>query len=355
MMETTLETIWDRYAQCWSAPESERNRFLATCVADDVTYRDPHQEALGRDALQRAMVAFAKQFPGQHFVIDGVTSHHLRSLARWRLVAPDGSTSMSGTSAASHREDGRLHEISGFFQSRATAKARVAIVLTSHDRLGRSGRNTGFWFEELAAPYETFAAAGLDMVLTSPRGGAAPVDPASLLDASVTPAVRRFQANRHAMARVESTVALETLAEQSVDAVFLVGGHGVMWDFPESTALGTLIQRTVGAGGIVAAVCHGAAGLLAAAANVPTLVKGRALTAFSDAEESIVGATEVVPFLLEKRLREIGAKFSSGAPFGVHVVRDGQLITGQNPASSNACAMAVVAALDERALRTVAA
>jgi putative intracellular protease/amidase len=293
------------------------------------------------------MAAFSDELPGHRFVIDRVAAHHQRSIAHWTLRAPDDGTVMTGTSAGTHADDGYLVVINGFFVSEPAARPRVALVLTSHGRLGETGTPTGFWFEELAAPYLAFQAAGFEVVLASPLGGSAPVDPASLADVSVTEAVRRFQADEQAMGKVESTVQVHAL-DGTFDAVFLVGGHGTMWDFAESDALAKLLDHTYTSGGVVASVCHGAAGLLAGAAGGPAWLTGQALTGFSDQEEKIAGADQAVPFSLEARLHDAGARYSAGAPFGVHVVRDGQLITGQNPASSSACAAAVVAALRER-------
>ncbi|WP_412543585.1 type 1 glutamine amidotransferase domain-containing protein [Longispora sp. K20-0274] len=214
---------------------------------------------------------------------------------------------------------------------------RILMVLTSHDTLGASGRPTGFWLEELVAPLHAFREAGFDVELASPRGGRPPLDPGSAdHDTTSVPDLDDLLAD---------TTALATVDPKDYAAVFLVGGHGTMWDFPTDPDLARIVTA-VHATGAVGAVCHGVAGLIGAmTADGAALVRGRLVTGFSDAEEAMVGADAVVPFLLEKELTALGANVEVGAPFGSHVRRDGRLVTGQNPQSSAATAAALVEVL----------
>ena len=221
---------------------------------------------------------------------------------------------------------------------------RILIVVTSHDRLGATGEKTGFWLEELAAPYYVFADAGLAVDIASPHGGAAPYDPKSLDRQDSRPkAVERFLADETAKAKVEATLELDAIEPGTYDAVFVAGGHGTMWDLPDSAALATLLGETFDRGAAVAAVCHGPAGLVGARRkDGKPIVAGRKLTAFTNAEEEAVKLTGIVPFLLESRLRELGAVFAAAPLFQPHAVRDGNLVTGQNPASSERAAELVL-------------
>ncbi|BCY09361.1 dimethylallyltransferase [Actinoplanes sp. L3-i22] len=210
------------------------------------------------------------------------------------------------------------------------------MVLTSHDTFGTTGRPTGFWLEELVTPLRAFRDAGLTVDLTSVRGGRSPIDPASIGDTTTDPALD---------ADLAGAVPLAAVDPAGYDAVFLVGGHGTMWDFPDDESLAAIVN-TIGRTGVVAAVCHGVAGLLGATtATGEPLVAGRTVTGFSDAEEVLAGATAALPFSLEQRLKELGAVVEVGEPFTPTVRRDGRLLTGQNPASSAGVAAAVVDAL----------
>ncbi|MEU4626349.1 type 1 glutamine amidotransferase domain-containing protein [Actinoplanes sp. NPDC023801] len=209
----------------------------------------------------------------------------------------------------------------------------VLMVLTSHDTFGATGRPTGFWLEELVVPLRAFRDAGLAVDLTSVRGGRPTVDPASTNDTAIDPILDTVLAG---------TVPLTSVDPAGYDAVFLVGGHGTMWDFPDDESLAGIVS-TIGRTGVVAAVCHGVAGLLGATtATGEPLVAGRTVTGFSDAEEVLAGATAVLPFSLEQRLKSLGAVVEVGEPFTPTVRRDGRLLTGQNPASSAGVAAAVV-------------
>jgi putative intracellular protease/amidase len=213
------------------------------------------------------------------------------------------------------------------------------MVLTSHDKFGTTGRPTGFWLEELTAPLRAFRDAGLAVDLTSVRGGRPPVDPASTADTAADPGLDALLADLPPLASVDPA---------GYDAVFLVGGHGTMWDFPADESLARIVS-TIAGSGVVAAVCHGAAGLLGATTPAgDPLVAGRTVTGFSDAEEVLAGATDGLPFSLEQRLTALGAVVEVGAPFTPTVRRDGRLLTGQNPASSASLAAAVVDVLTPR-------
>jgi putative intracellular protease/amidase len=223
---------------------------------------------------------------------------------------------------------------------------KILMVLTSHDRLGDTGKKTGFWLEELAAPYYVLKAAGAEITLASPKGGQPPLDPKSSAESAMTEDTRRFEADAAAKALLAHTHRLADMDVASFDAVFYPGGHGPLWDLAEDPKSAALIEAAVGAGKPVALVCH-APGVLrhVKAADGTPLVRGKKVTGFSDTEEAAVGLTDVVPFLVEDVLRQNGGVYSKTADWGVHVVSDGLLITGQNPASSGAAATALVKAL----------
>jgi putative intracellular protease/amidase len=212
---------------------------------------------------------------------------------------------------------------------------KVLIVLTSHDQLGNTGRKTGFWLEELAAPYYAFKDAGAEIVLASPKGGRAPLDPKSNEPDSQTDSTRRFEADAGAMAQLASTVPLGSVSQADFDTVFYPGGHGPLWDLAEDRDSIALIESFLAAGKPVALVCH-APGVLR---HVRTpdgrpLVEGKKVTGFTNSEEAAVGLTDVVPFLVEDELKAKGGMYSKGEDWASYVVRDGLLITGQNPGSS---------------------
>ena len=212
---------------------------------------------------------------------------------------------------------------------------KILLVLTSHGQLGNTGKPTGFWLEELAAPYYVFKDAGAEVLLASPKGGLPPLDPKSDEPDAQTDATRRFRADREAMEALASTTPLASVNADDFDAVFYPGGHGPLWDLAESQDSRTLIETTLAAGKPVAAVCH-APGVLrhVQAADGTPLVKGKRVTGFTNSEEAAVGLTKVVPFLVEDMLKANGGQYSKGADWQSHVVTDGLLVTGQNPASS---------------------
>lgn len=220
---------------------------------------------------------------------------------------------------------------------------RLLIVLTSHDQLGSTGQKTGFWLEEFATPYYVFKDAGVAITLASPRGGQPPLDPKSDEPEAQTPAIQRFRGDAEAQAALANTVKLSEVLPDAFDAVFYPGGHGPLWDLatdPDSIAL---IEALYAAGKVVAAVCHAPAVLLnAKAPDGFPLVQARAVTGFSNEEEAAVQLTEVVPFLLEEALKARGGNYSRGDNWQPYAVTDGVLITGQNPASSELVAQAVL-------------
>ncbi|MCQ4159174.1 type 1 glutamine amidotransferase domain-containing protein [Roseomonas sp. GC11] len=223
---------------------------------------------------------------------------------------------------------------------------KILMVLTSHDELGNTGKKTGFWLEEFAAPYYTFLDAGADITVASPKGGQPPLDPKSDLPDFQTDLTRRFKADPAAQAVLASTVTLETVSQENFDTVFYPGGHGPLWDLAESATSISLIESFERAGKPIGFVCH-APGVLrkVKATNGDPLVKGRNVTGFTNGEEAAVELTDVVPFLIEDEFIAQGAHYSKGPDWAPYVVIDGQLITGQNPASSEGVAKALIAKL----------
>lgn len=220
---------------------------------------------------------------------------------------------------------------------------KILMVLTSHGQLGNTGRSTGLWLEELASPYYVFRDAGTDVTLASPLGGPPPVDPGSEQSASATDATRRFRGDAAAMQALAHTVKLADVDSGEFDAVFYPGGHGPLWDLADDRDSRHLIEALYADGKPVAAVCHGTVALRDARGpfGLP-LVRGKAVTGFSNSEERAAGLTEVVPFLVEDVLKAAGANYSAAPDWQPHVVIAGNLITGQNPASSAAAAKAVL-------------
>ena len=220
---------------------------------------------------------------------------------------------------------------------------KVLIVLTSHDELGNTGEKTGFWLEELAAPYYVFRDAGAEVTLASPRGGQPPLDPKSASPDFQTAATRRFEADAAAKAALAATHRLADMAIGDYDAVFYPGGHGPLWDLASDAHSIALIEAALAAGKPVGAVCHAPAVLREVKGpDGAPLVKGKAVTGFSNSEEAAVALTDVVPFLVEDMLVAKGGSYSRGADWAPHVVRDGLLVTGQNPASSAPTAEALL-------------
>ncbi|WP_333903446.1 type 1 glutamine amidotransferase domain-containing protein [Achromobacter insolitus] len=219
----------------------------------------------------------------------------------------------------------------------------ILIVLTSHDTLGNTGRKTGFWLEEFAAPYYAFVDAGAQVTLASPAGGQPPLDPKSDDPDAQTDDTRRFRQDKDAQRHLAATLRLAQVQAADYDAVFYPGGHGPLWDLAEDPKSVALIETMLAAGKPVAAVCH-APGVLrhAMTADGKPLVQGRQVTGFSNAEEAAVQLSDVVPFLVEDELKRLGGQYTSGPDWQPHVVSDGLLVTGQNPASSVGVANALL-------------
>jgi putative intracellular protease/amidase len=220
---------------------------------------------------------------------------------------------------------------------------KILMVLTSHDALGNTGKKTGFWLEEFAAPYYAFKDAGADITLASPKGGQPPLDPKSDEPDSQTEATRRFKSDVAAQSALANTVKLPQVSAADYDALFYPGGHGPLWDLAEDRDSIRLIETMHAAGKPVAAVCHAPGVLLHAktAGGVP-LVQGKDVTGFTNSEEAAVQLTNIVPFLVQDELVKNGGKYSQGADWHPYVVVDGNLITGQNPASSAPAAIALL-------------
>jgi putative intracellular protease/amidase len=212
---------------------------------------------------------------------------------------------------------------------------KILMVLTSHDELGSTGRKTGFWLEEFAAPYYAFLEAGADITIASPKGGQPPLDPKSDEPGFQTAETRRFHADPKTQAVLASTVELSSVSQEDYDAVFYPGGHGPLWDLAEDQHSIALIEDTYRAGKPVAFVCH-APGVLrnVKAVDGTPLVQGKNVTGFKNTEEDGVGLTDVVPFLVEDMLKDNGGIYSSGDDWASYAVQDGLLVTGQNPGSS---------------------
>lgn len=224
---------------------------------------------------------------------------------------------------------------------------KVLLVTTSQSRLGDANTTAGSWLEELAAPYYTLLDAGCTVDVASVRGGEAPIDAASVVEPWLTDHGRRLLDDARSMKRLLATPSLQQVRAADYDAVFLVGGAAVMGDFPSDATVGALLRETLESGRVAGGVCHGVAGFLNP--GVVAKVAGRRMTCISDREDALAGYDRLVPFMPESPLRAAGATLSFAAePFGCHAVRDGNLVTGQNPASAARCAALMLEALDQR-------
>ena len=222
----------------------------------------------------------------------------------------------------------------------------ILIVLTSHDRLGDTGQKTGFWLEEFAAPYYVFKDAGATITLASPAGGQPPLDPKSDEPGAQTAATERFRSDAEAQRQLASTRPLASVKVADFDAVFYPGGHGPLWDLSSDAASIALIEAADRAGTPLGLVCHAPGALIKVrGADGQALIAGRKVTGFSNSEEAAVGLTAVVPFLIEDQFKQLGGRYEKGADWHPHVVTDGRLVTGQNPASSEGVAKALLALL----------
>ena len=220
---------------------------------------------------------------------------------------------------------------------------KILMVLTSHDQLGTTGLKTGFWLEEFAAPYYVFKDAKAEITIVSPKGGQPPLDPKSDEPDFQTPATERFKKDAQAQAALANSLKLSDVSADDFDAVFYPGGHGPLWDLTEDRNSIALIETMFAADKTVAAVCHAPAVFRhTETPDGSPLVEGKAVTGFSNSEEAAVELTDIVPFLLENELQMIGANYSKSSDWHPYVVTDGNLVTGQNPASSEAVALALL-------------
>ena len=226
---------------------------------------------------------------------------------------------------------------------------KLLMVLTSHDQLGNTGRKTGFWLEEFAAPYYVFRDAGIELTLASPKGGQPPIDPKSDLPENQTPAMTRFKQDQAAQKVLSQTAKLANMKAEDFDTVFYPGGHGPMWDLAEDTDSVALIEAFYNSGKPVAAVCHAPGVLRHVTYKGAPLVKGKRVTGFANSEEEAVHLTKVVPFLVEDELKRLGGQYEKAPDWESFSIVDGLLVTGQNPASSTAAARSLLQLLMRKA------
>ena len=223
---------------------------------------------------------------------------------------------------------------------------KILMVLTSHDQLGDTGKKTGFWLEEFAAPYYVFKDAGTDITLASPKGGQPPLDPSSDADGAQTEATKRFKGDDAAQKALAHTTVLSTVSADGFDAIFYPGGHGPLWDLAEDGDSKTLIETFAASDRPIGAVCHAPAVFKhPKGTDSKPLVAGRKVTGFTNTEEDAVGLTDVVPFLVEDMLTANGGTYQKGEDWASFVVTDGKLVTGQNPASSEETARKILSLL----------
>jgi putative intracellular protease/amidase len=226
---------------------------------------------------------------------------------------------------------------------------KILMVLTSHDQLGNTGRKTGFWLEEFAAPYFVFRDAGVQLTLASPKGGQPPIDPKSDLPENQTSAMARFKQDKMAQAALSQTFRLADMKSEDFDTVFYVGGHGPMWDLADNPDSIALIESFYNSGKPVAAVCHSPAVFHRVTYLGAPLVKGKRVTGFTNGEEEAVQLTHVVPFLVEDELKRVGGLYEKAPDWQSFAITDGRVVTGQNPASSTAAAQALLKLLARKA------
>ncbi len=222
---------------------------------------------------------------------------------------------------------------------------KIVMVTTSHDQLGNTGRKTGFWLEEFAAPYLVFKDAGVELTLASPKGGQPPIDPKSDLPENQTPAMTRFKKDTAAQKALSQTVKLAGVKSGDYDTIFFVGGHGPMWDLVDNPDSIALIESFYNSGKPVAAVCHSSAVFHKATYNGAPLIKGKRVTGFTNGEEEDAHLTQVVPFLVENELQRVSGRYEKAADWESFAITDGRVVTGQNPASSTAAAKALIQVL----------
>ena len=225
---------------------------------------------------------------------------------------------------------------------------KILMMLTSHDRLGNTGRKTGFWLEEFAAPYFVFRDAGVELTLASPKGGQPPIDPKSDLPENQTPAMTRFKRDPEAQKQLSQPVKLSDVKSEDFDSIFYVGGHGPMWDLVDNPDSIALIESFYNSSKPVAAVCHAPGVFHRVMYRGEPLVKGKRVTGFTNGEEAAVNLTHVVPFLVEDELKRVGGLYEKRGNWAPFAIVDGRIVTGQNPASSTAAARALIELLAAR-------
>jgi len=225
---------------------------------------------------------------------------------------------------------------------------KILMVLTSHDQLGNTGRKTGFWLEEFAAPYYVFRDAGVDLTLASPKGGQPPIDPESDLPEKQTPAMARFKQDKEAQEVLSRTLKLSDMKSEDFDTIFYVGGHGPMWDLVDNPDSIALIESFYNSGKPVAAVCHSPGVFHRVMYKGEPIVKGKRVTGFTNGEEEAVHLTHVVPFLVEDELKRVGGLHEKAADWEPFAIVDGGVVTGQNPASSTVAAKTLIKLLEVR-------
>jgi putative intracellular protease/amidase len=225
---------------------------------------------------------------------------------------------------------------------------KILMVLTSHDQLGDTGRKTGFWLEEFAAPYFVFKDAGVELTLASPKGGQPPIDPKSDEPENQTDAMTRFKKDAAAQEALSKTIKLSDAKSEDYDTIFYVGGHGPMWDLVDNPDSIDLIESFYNSGKPVAAVCHSPGVFHKVTYKGEPLVKGKRVTGFTNGEEEAVGLTHVVPFLVEDELKRVGGLYEKAPDWQPFSIVDGRLLTGQNPASSTSAAQALVKLMTDR-------
>ncbi len=234
----------------------------------------------------------------------------------------------------------------------AVSKKRILMIVTSNSKMGNSGKETGIWAEELAIPYYIFMDAGIEVVIASPQGGLVPYDPESIKAKGKNEApVERFNSDPVAQQKVTHTFVASTVDASSFDAIFFPGGHGAMWDLPSDAGVTHAVEAAFASNKIIAAVCHGPAGLMSAKRpDGKSILSGKQISGFTNDEETEVKLISVVPFTLENRVRELGGTFKKAPNWQAFAVRDEQLITGQNPNSASLVAEHVIAALRNNTL-----
>jgi putative intracellular protease/amidase len=220
---------------------------------------------------------------------------------------------------------------------------KILFVLPSHDQLGNTGQKTGFWLEEFASPYYEFIDNGYDVTIASPKGGRPPVDPKSLQPENQTESTKRLQADKTANEKLDNSIVLKNVSSDGYVSLFLPGGHGPMWDLSQDRDLKRIVEEFYNKDKIISAVCHGPAGLLQATdKNGNSILKNKKVTGFTNEEEKTVKLDNTVPFSLESRMKELGGNFEKTENFKPFVISDGQIITGQNPASALVTARKVI-------------